>query len=228
MMHYLRAYRLLFAQPGGFMIGLAISVCQLVPLLGQIVFTGYAFEVMEKGRDNNDSRLPGFDMERLDVYLTRGTWPFAVQLALMGPALLLCLFAGFILIALVSPGDGRSAATAPKVVLAALFPASFLLFLLLSVLLVPLTLYVGYRQHLDLPTARSFVRDFLKRVGRETVLAQLFVTVTGAALTLLGTALLCLPAAPALAVAYLAQYHLIGQLYRLYQRRGGAPVALPG
>jgi hypothetical protein len=218
-MHYLQAYRFPFALPGGAGTVLLLTVCEAVPILGQLVVTGYALEWVERRREN-DAGLPIFDVDRLSSYLTRGTWPFAVQLAILLPALLLCWLAGLVLMTVLTDGQG----TVPRLVIAGLLPVSFLVVLLFSVILVPLTLHVGGRQQFDTADARSFLQDFLKRVGRETLLAQVFVTVTGLALTLLGAALVCLPALPALTLAHLAQYHLMGQLYALYLHRGGTRV----
>src|SRR5437899_2377970 len=74
------------------------------------------------------------------------------------------------------------------------------------------------------PVAGPFVQDFLRRVGRETLLAQLFVATSGTSIVLLGVLCLCVPMFPALALVHFAQYHLTGQLYRLYRARGGEAV----
>lgn len=243
-MHYLRAYRFVFARPGGAMTWLVIAFGEMVPILGHIVVTGYALGMTDRSRDK-DWGLPVFDLDRTGLYLTRGAWPLAVQLAFVLPVLLLCWVTGFGLIAAVADDQGPSAV---RLVVAVLLPVSFLVVLLLSVALVPVTLHVGHRQYVDFPAARGFAWDFLHRVGRETVLAQVFIGVTGLALTVLVTGLVCLPVlpffaalprplvpllvsvllalavAPPLALAHLAQFHLMGQLYRLYLRRGGAPV----
>ena len=92
---------------------------------------------------------------------------------------------------------------------------------LVSVPLAPVTLYVGLRQEVSGAMA-PFVQDFLGRVGKETILAQLFIASSGTALLVLGSMFLCVALFPALAVVHLAQYHLLGQLYRLYLERGGA------
>jgi hypothetical protein len=142
-------------------------------------------------------------------------------MVVMVPPLLFVGLVAFLLGALVK--DARSSSSMARVLLMAFGPLCFLFLVLLSAVLVPLTLHVGFRQELSV-AAGPFVKDFLTRVGRETALAQLFIGATGVSLVLLGSLLCCVPAYPALALVQMAQYHLIAQLYELYRQRGGAPV----
>jgi hypothetical protein len=220
-MHYLRSYRCVFDRPNWPMTGLAAAACEAVPVLGQIIFTGYALEKLQSSRRADDHGMPPFDVERAHLYLTRGTWPFIVQLIAVLPVLMVSLLALFILWVMIA--EQRTAIAAPRLMLIALLPGSLLVFVLVSVVLAPLTLYVAVRQELT-GAAVPFVQDFLARVGRETLLAQVFVTLTGLALMVLGFLLLFVPVFGAMALAHFAQYHLLGQLYDLYLQRGGAPI----
>jgi hypothetical protein len=94
---------------------------------------------------------------------------------------------------------------------------------IISIVLAPVTLFVGLRQEVTGDTV-AFAQDFLRRVGKETLLAQLFVTFSGTAIVVLGAMMFCVPAWPALALVHFSQYHLLGQLYRLYRERGGEPI----
>jgi hypothetical protein len=223
-MRYLRAYRFVFAHPQWPANLLAGAICQLVPVLGQIVFTGYAFEVLETIREDDDQHYPAFDMNQLGVYLVRGLWPLIVQLIVLLPVVFVAWIVGFVLWAFVV-GDVRGLTATPRVLLAGMFPALLLVVTLLSVVLVPLTLYVGFRQELT-RDAVPFVKDFLKRVGREVLLAQVFMGLTSMSLVLIGAVLCCFPLFAALALAHFAQYHLLAQLYEIYLQRGGRPVVV--
>jgi hypothetical protein len=220
-MQYLRAYRFVFTGPHWQTNLLCGAVCQMVPVLGQIVFTGYALELLEAFREDDDAHLPAFDMDRIGAYVTRGMWPFLVQLGALLPVLLVLWLMGFLLGALAS--DLRSPAVLSRMLLAVLGPISFVLLIALSVLLAPVTLHVGLRQELH-ADIMPFVKDFLKRVGHETILAQLFLGATSLAMIIIGSMLFCIPAYAALGLAHFAQYHLLAQLYELYRQRGGAPV----
>jgi hypothetical protein len=220
-MRYLRAYRFLFDRPDWPMTALAAAVCQAIPVLGQIIFTGYAFEKLQTFRRDDDHGTPPFDLERTHIYLTRGTWPFIVQLIAMLPVLMVSLIAIFLLVVMVT--EQRNASALPRLFLIAVLPGSLLVFIVVSVVVAPLTLYVGFRQELS-GAAVPFVQDFLRRVGRETVLAQVFVILTGLALMVLGASLCLVPVFGAMALAHFAQYHLLGQLYELYLQRGGTPL----
>ncbi len=221
-MHYLRSYRFIFNHPAWGKNLLAASACQLVPILGQMVFTGYAFEILPFLSADDERGYPAFDINQLSGYLMRGLWPSVIQLLATLPVLFATWLIGFLLAALLT-GDARGG-MGPRLLLALLVPALFAVFLALLVVLVPVTLHVGARQEWSADIL-PYTRDFLGRVGRETVLAQLFVGLTGLALTVVGTALCCLPAFAALGVASFAWYHLLAQLQSLYLQRGGSAVA---
>jgi len=223
-MRYLRAYQYVFAHAGWGMNWLAASACQVVPVLGQIVFTGYAFEVLESLREEDDCSYPLFDVNRMGAYLQRGLWPTIVQMLVVLPVIFAAWILGFVLAALMA-GDVRGG-SGPRLLLALLVPIAFGIFILLGTVLVPLTLHVGFRQELT-QEAAPYVQDFLRRVWRETMLAQVFVAVTGAALTAIGSLLCCFPALAALALWHFAWYHLLAQLHELYLQRGGTPVGPP-
>lgn len=219
-MQYLRAYRSVLAGPHRRTNLLCGAVCQMVPVLGQIVFTGYAFERIEAFREEDDAGLPAFDLDRVGAYVTRGLWPFLVQLGVLLPVLFVLWLVAFLLGALATDVRGS---VLPRVLLTGVGPVSFLVLVWLSVGLAPVTLHVGFRQDLQGDIV-PFVKDFLRRVGREALLAQVFLGATSLALVALGSVLCCVPAYFALGLAHFAQYHLLAQLYELYRQRGGAPV----
>lgn len=221
-MRYLRSYRFLFDSPNGTTNLLAGAMCQFVPVLGQIVFTGYAFELIEAISRRGDRECPGFELDRLGPYLRRGLWPVIVQLAVLLPVLLPAWLICLLLLTAIA-GEEGAASIGPRVTLGFLVPAVFVVLLLLSTVLPPLTLYAGLRQ--DMAGAQPFIRDFFHRVGRETLLSQIFLAVTGTSVTLMGGGLCCIGVYPALALVHFAQYHLLAQLYGLYLQRGGQPLS---
>lgn len=220
-MRYLRSYHFLFDAPPGSRNLLAGAACQFVPVLGPIVFTGYAFELIETIPRRGDRDCPAFDLNRLGTYLSRGLRPSIAQLAVLLPVLFVAWIITLLLVTAIGD-EVRAASTGPRVVLGLLGPAAAIALLGLSVFLAPLTLYIGLRQ--DLGGAGMFINQFLGVVGRETLLAQLFVAVTGLSILLIGGGLCCVGVYPAAALVHFAQYHLLAQLYGLYLQRGGKAI----
>jgi hypothetical protein len=221
-MHYLRSYRFLFDNPCWALNLLAATLCQAVPVVGAMVFTGYALETIEPIERGSDRACPAFERSRLRAYLWRGLWPVIVQVIAIIPVLLIAWIVAMVLVAVIA-GEPQRSTTGPRVALAALVPLVLLALGFVSIVLAPMTLFVGLRQEVN-GDMMTFAYDFLQRVGRETFLAQLFIALTGTSLVLGGAFFMCVPALPALAIVQFAQYHLLAQLYRLYRERGGAPV----
>jgi len=221
-MRYLRSYRFLFDNTCWALNLLAASVCQAVPVVGAMVFTGYALEMIEAIERGSDRDCPAFERSRLREYLWRGLWPVIVQVIAIIPVLLILWIVGMVLVAVIA-GEPQRSTTGPRVALAALVPLALLALGFISIVMAPMTLFVGMRQEVN-GGMMTFAHDFLQRVGRETFLAQLFIALTGSSLVLCGAFFMCVPALPALAIVHFAQYHLLAQLYRLYRERGGEPL----
>src|SRR5712692_5919367 len=98
--------------------------------------------------------------------------------------------------------------------------------LIVSVVAAPLILRAGLSQELGFGQALSFMQDFLKRVGKEVILAQLFLIGTAIVIMPIAYVLCILPAFPAAVLIQMAHFHLLCQLYGLYLQRGGSPVPL--
>lgn len=223
-MRYLRSYRFLFDNAHWAINLLAATLCQAIPVVGPMVFTGYALEMIEAIERGSDRDCPLFDRDRVRPYLWRGLWPVIVQVIAVLPVLLLAWIVGMVLVAVIA-GEPQRSTTGARLALAALVPLGLLAIGLISVPLAPVTLFVGLRQEVN-GAMMAFTHDFLQRVGRETYLAQLFITLTGGSIVLFGSILVCVPVFPALAIVHFAQYHLLAQLYRLYRERGGEPLTV--
>jgi hypothetical protein len=206
-MRYLRSYRFLFDNAYWAINLLAATLCQAIPVVGAMVFTGYAFEMIEAIERGGDRDCPTFDRDRVRPYLWRGLWPVIVQLIALLPILLIAWIVVMVLMAVIA-GEPQRDTTGARIGLATLAPAGLLAIGLLSVPLAPMTLFVGLRQEVS-GTMLAFTHDFLQRVGRETCFAQLFITLTGGSLVVFGAFLVCVPVFPALAIVHFAQYHLL-------------------
>ena len=96
--------------------------------------------------------------------------------------------------------------------------------LIVSILSVPLYLRAGLSGDFSTAFSMEFFRDFMKRVGKEVVLAELFLVATGTFVTIGGLLLCYIGVFPAVVLLTYASHHLEYQLYELYLERGGAPV----
>jgi len=72
----------------------------------------------------------------------------------------------------------------------------------------------------------GFLRDFLRRCGRDALVAHLFQIVLNLGLMLVGILACFVGVFPALGIGMLVQAHLLGQLYLLHLGRGGTAIAL--
>jgi hypothetical protein len=231
-MRYFESYRYLFHSPKWLAnLGLCI-VASLVPIAGQMVILGYHFEIIEALHLKGEKDYPDFDLNRLLNYLLRGAWVFLVHMILGLPLIIVFLIAYFAVwlgvFGLVAPNGPFDPTTAT--VLLGCGSAGFVLFFLLSViehlLLVPMSLRAGLSQDFKAAFNGSFIRDFLGRVFWPTLLAWLFLFVSGFVIGCVGYLAFCVGILPAAALIGFADTHLKFQLYQLYLERGGTAIPL--
>src|SRR4051794_34256672 len=83
-LEYSRAISYIFDNPNWLMNGLWSFLCQLVaqviPVVPQMVLTGYQFEVFDELLASRGARYPDFNINRLQDYLLRGVWPILAAL----------------------------------------------------------------------------------------------------------------------------------------------------
>jgi len=227
---YFAAFNYFFEHPEWGNSLLMGSVCMLIPILNAIVLAGYRYEIVEMKLRFPDQLYPKFDFARLSQYITRGIWAFLIdmiaQMVLVVPFLV--VFYGSMI------GIGIAVASNERVglIVAAIVVPLVMLFLmtvslLLSTAMVPLYLRAGLAQDFGQAFNLRWIKDFLAKVGVQTLLFTLFLMVTGAILGIIGYAACfigLLPVIFLLAGPVVAHAHY--QLYRLYLARGGEPIPL--
>jgi hypothetical protein len=222
-MRYLHAYQYVFVSPKWLAnIGLTI-VCYLVPLVGPIVAFGYHYEIIEAMLRDGEENYPDFDANRLMPYLTRGAWPFIIQLIAVLP-LLLVIFCGYLTFA----GMMMTTNGSPEPEFFLVFACLFLVVVLfagvvLPLVVLPLEVRAGLTKSFRGAFSREFYFDFVKRCWKELICAQLFIFASGLFLTLLGTLLCLVGRYPAEALVLFARTHLLFQVYKRYLEKGGIP-----
>jgi len=227
---YFAAFNYFFEHPEWGNSLLMGSVCMLIPILNAIVLAGYRYEIVEMKLRFPDQLYPKFDFARLSQYITRGIWAFLIdmiaQMVLVVPFLV--VFYGSMI------GIGIAVASNERVglIVAAIVVPLVMLFLmtvslLLSTAMVPLYLRAGLAQDFGQAFNLRWIKDFLAKVGVQTLLFTLFLMVTGAILGIIGYAACfigLLPVIFLLAGPVVAHAHY--QLYRFYLARGGEPIPL--
>jgi hypothetical protein len=226
-MRYLDSYRVAFQSPNGTTNLLCGALCFFIPAIGPLVLMGYLLEVVEwlhakKGAP--EAGYPDFAFNRFADYLTRGIWPFLVQLVVTVPI-------SFLILVLWGVGMGVAAATGSGVVTVIvallLIVAYFIAIFGLNLIMVPLILRAGLSRDFATGFSFAFVKDFVGRVRKELVLSQLFLMGTSIPITLAGMLLLCVGVYPAAALVLFAFNHQAYQLYELYLQRGGEAIPMP-
>ncbi len=185
-------------------------------------------QVMDALPANDDypsAQYPDFVFNRFADYLMRGIWPFLMRL-IIGMAV--GFPAGFVLfVGLMVGGIASRASNSPWpiIVMYGLFWLFYVVaMLIVSILSIPLYLRAGLSSDFSAAVSMTFFRDFVKRVGKEVVLAELFLAATGTLVTIGGLLLCYVGVFPAAVLLMYASHQLEYQLYELYLKRGGMPV----
>ena len=227
-MQYIDAYTYYFDNENWVLNLLLTTVCQLIPVVGPIVMLGYEYELIVAKHRRTAETYPDFDFGRFTDYLTRGIWPFLVQMILW-MALVPVIMVVFLFIAVPAGLLAQGPQAQPMMPLL-MFPAMFLVMIVLQIVSVlvitPLALRAGLMQNFGQAFDMAFVKDFIHRMWWETIVASLFLVITGWILMMLGMLACFIGMYPAITLVQLAHTHLIWQLYELYLDRGGMPIPL--
>ncbi|OAI40503.1 hypothetical protein AYO40_00805 [Planctomycetaceae bacterium SCGC AG-212-D15] len=251
-MQYFAAYRFIFWNPKWLIIILIGCLCMLIPVVGIIVFIGYLFEIIEffhrrceeekvptvqpaddaiqtgRGPMTDDAReaaYPDFDVNRLSDYLMRGLWPVLVNVVaslLILFALGIFFFVSLILIRVAA--DNNVGGLVIGITIGVMVVAYFALILVWSIVQVPIYLRAGLGRDFASAFSVRFFKDFLRRVGKELILAQLFLFAGSLVLTLAGLVACYFGLYPATVVMIMATHYMDFELYELYLERGGTAI----
>lgn len=227
---YFRSLQFITENPQWLQNVLFLAVCQMLPIVGPLLISGYQFEVAESllHRTKPGSYVD-FSFDRFKDYLLRGLWPFLVTLVcstiLTFPLGILWMVTIFAFLA-----SGKPNGPPPELAIlgfACVFFAVLVLSIAFNVLLVPLLLRAGYSQDFGQAFNFQFAKNFLAMMWKETVLATLFLLVIAFPLFFVGTLLCFIGVYFTTAILMLAYAHLIDyQLYALYLSRGGEPIPM--
>lgn len=229
---YLRSYNYIFENPNGMMNVLWGFLCilssALIPVLGQLVFMGYQFEVCEALIHARGTRYPDFDINRFADYLGRSIWPFLVSLILAIPFVIVMYIGLFGVIMMAAAGAAAGGEEAGPVLATVLGVLGTFIWLAIMIvgfaLMTPMILKAGLTQDFGQGFDFGWAMDFLKKTWVELFLGSLFLGFSGMLVMLLGLCALVIGMYAGMAVMMLAQAFLWYQLYMLHITRGGQPV----
>lgn len=228
-MDYVKPFTYFVGATGGFTNLLLCGVCNFIPIVGPITLLGYRAEVAEElVRDRQMRRHPAFDFSRFGDYLSRGVWPFLYQL-LVGVVAFACIIGGVILVGLLL------SANAPKgnpEMIALLVVAGYLLVILLMVLvsafvLWPMELHAQISRRFAPVEAFGFATRFQGKLWGQTLVSLIVFLFGSTLLSILGLLACYFGLFFAIVVQFMAQQHLMTQLYQLYLDAGGDPIPTP-
>jgi hypothetical protein len=225
-MRYLHSYQFVFISPKWLKnLGLG-TVCQFVPIAGDIVLLGYHFEMIEAMIRDGEENYPDFDMNRLMPYFKRGILPFLIQFVAGVPLLVLLTLVGTLFVVAIVGAEGE-----PSYGVLVVFILSFLACIVfgavvMPLLVLPLEIGAGVCNSLSAALSRAYYVGFVKRCWKELTFVQLFTFASGFFVMLIGTLVFCFGFYPARALVMFSRSHLCYQVYMLNLERGGIAIAV--
>lgn len=201
------------------------AVCILIPMVGQIVLSGWVItQLWGRGDEETPGQHPPFDFQHFTKYLMRGLWPFLTQLACslaIMPVILILFLAPLLLAA---PATQNHEAVSALLMLFG-FGAYFVVMLGLNFILVPLSIAATLAQDFVPSFNFGFVREFLRLVWKDLLVTSLFLFAMGIVMMVVAVCTCYIGAFALCPVMVFAWQHLQKQLYLLHVARGGR--ALP-
>jgi hypothetical protein len=164
-----------------------------IPILPQLLLSGYLWEVLEKRHLRETDSYPDFDINRFTDYLTRSIWPFLASLIasfammfVVGPLFLLM----GVMIAVAE--SQKSEALAIITILGGAL-LSALVMLPLQALMMPIMLRAGLAQDLGAAFNFAWIKEFVRLTWKELLLGGLVLMIGGFAMIFMGLMVRDLP-----------------------------------
>jgi len=200
---------------------LCLTVCLLIPIVGQMVVVGYVLR--RAARVRNGKSAEDFDFQYFAEYLKLGLWPVLASLALavvLVPAFFLFLLAPMLAI--------PTAEEAGDIAAALVFLAGFLVYcgivVAYSLVSFPVMLRSGLMVQFQAGFLVRFILDFLRRVGWSLLLYFLLFMLIALPLTLVGYLAIFVGVYVVGTWVQYTMMQLLFQHYDLYLERGGEPI----
>lgn len=227
-LQYLRSYQYIFENPEWMTVVLWGALLAIIPVAGPLVMLGYMFVVIDSLLESKATRYPVLDLNRFVDYLVRGLWPFLATLVVslvLIPVFFVVFFLVFMVLGIAGQAGGEDAAGAAMLIMMPLlFLIEIVAIFAVNLISLPLMLRAGLAQDFGETFNFAWIKDFVRKMWVETLLAILFLMVSSIPLVLLGYLACCIGVLLVQPVIMLAYAHLLYQLYAIYLTRGGTPV----
>lgn len=236
-MDYRGGLKAMYTNPNWLTQATLIGLCGLIPIVGQIVIMGYAFEAAAYLHKTNRDQFPDFNFNRFGSYLARGVGPFLVGLLFLMihipvyviEFLVFNVGGTMLVVALASMDPGNEGLRVGLLVTLGILNmvVTGVVHMIINIYQVALMIRGGLSGELAESFRFSFCPEFAKRAGTETFVAGIF---TG----YLTFCLVCFAVVPifwtfglfyltAIGIYCLCCSWLVFQLYRTYLGEKGAP-----
>ena len=204
------------------------GVCVLIPVVGQIAVMGWLV-LCFWGRQNQEfENFPAFDFNQFGTYLERGIWPFLVVLVgtlAMMPVIFVVMIPMVLLAGMTGGPNDDTGGWVSVLVCLGIFLFYLLFITTMMLVMTPLKVRASIVQEFGKSFSFSFVKQFIALTWMESMLVWLFMFVASIGFMLVGLMAFCIGLYFVTVPLYFAWAHLSKQLYALYLRRGGEPVA---
>jgi hypothetical protein len=231
-MDYTTAFKFAFQNPNWIRNVLLAAICALVPVAGAIVLAGYIFEIVEalhkRGKNPpaaGEEPYPSFDLNRVMDYFMRGIPPLVVGLIFyVVTSIVIGIVYGIGLIVMAMAAKMGGAVVA--IVMLFMLLVIFMVAVVSAVLQLPLVLRAGLSRDIGSSFSVPFLKDFLNKIGKETVISQIVLGLAAMIGVGVGFMLCLVPGFVASGVIPYAFAHIDYQLYTLYLGKGGEQIPI--
>ncbi len=224
-----RAISAPFKSPNWVMNTVWVAICLLlsVVIVGGIVLFGYQMDVIDRRSRGRSDGWPDFDPNRFGEYLSRGLWPWLVNIILgMGMIIPMWIVLGIgmaVIGAVFGDPDGGSPLAA-VMVFAVLGLFMLAVFAAVMFIVGPCTLRAGLANDFGQGFVFKWAIDFGKRTWGQMILALLATFVIAFIAEVTGVLLCFVGLLVTFPIAQMMVTDFGTQLYDIYLTRGGEPV----
>ncbi|HLW65266.1 MAG TPA: DUF4013 domain-containing protein [Gemmataceae bacterium] len=223
-MNYMRGFQFIRDREKWLTNVLLGAVCLLIPVVGQIVFVGYLFDVIEAlHKDPEHKNYPDFDFGRFSDYLGRGIWPWLAEF-LFGLIIAIPLMIIFMVIMVGAMALSKGEPWGILIAYAFLFLVGVPLSIFLGVVVWGPEFQAGMTRQFQLGPMIDFGKRFFRLMKKEMFVSAL-VLVGATFVAMILVVVTCYVAAFFVGPVFMyAKHHWLFQMYELYLQRGGTPI----
>ncbi len=215
-----------FKSPNWVMNAVWIFLCNLLNMvfIGGIVLFGYQIDVIEKRSRGRSDVWPDFDANRFSEYLTKGLWPWLVNLILTFGVLIPVWILFALSVAIVGVVAGEDSPIAALFVLLLFGLIGVLIAVLFMFIIGPCTLRAGLACDFGQGFNFRWAMDFGKRTWGQILLAFVYAFLVAIVAEFAGLLMCFVGLLVTIPIAQLILTDLGVQIYDIYLTRGGEPV----